>query len=178
MFCTKCGAKLEPDAKDCKKCGQAVSNGDKSEKSNQSLAQPAATPISNQPAAKPKSGFCGSCAAVLAIIIITIILIATFSNYSKNNSSNSSSDGSGSSTTTPKSNSNSKSQDNSTSGQTAPSTQTTKQLYYSASCSNCQSEVCQRSYNYSGYDAGFYQYYKDLCDSCTCADKKSSSVWK
>ncbi|MCX6812273.1 MAG: hypothetical protein NTW79_01435 [Candidatus Berkelbacteria bacterium] len=184
MFCIKCRAKLKAGDKFCKKCGQAVGEA---EEPNQALeSKPAVAPIA-VPAPQPNDDgpmaqkqktakACGSCFGLLVILVVGVICYSGFSNYFKNLSSSSSSS-SGSNKSTGSSSSSTKS--NSSSGQTTtPSTQTTKQLYYSVGCSNCQSFVCQRGYSYAGWDAGIWQYYKDACNSCSCTDVKSQSVWR
>ena len=60
-----------------------------------------------------------------------------------------------------------------------PSQQTTKQLYYSVSCYNCYADGCSRNgYNYGGYSAEYYSYYRNICQNCRCTDFKSQSFWK
>ena len=60
-----------------------------------------------------------------------------------------------------------------------PASQTQKVPYYYANCSTCWNEVCNHSgYSYGGYDSSFYNYYKTLCDSCQCNDKKSGWYYR
>ena len=57
--------------------------------------------------------------------------------------------------------------------------QTTKQLYYSVSCSSCYAEGCpSNGYYYAGYDGGSYAYYYGLCQSCSCSSVVGHSFWK
>lgn len=111
---------------------------------------------------------------ILALFFRLVFFIDDLAEYGKSLPDSSSSS---SSTSTPSSN-----DSNSTENQTAPTTvpdQTTKQLYYSTSCSNCSSPVCNRNgYYYNGYDEQSWLYYKDLCQSCQCLDQKSQSFYK
>lgn len=57
--------------------------------------------------------------------------------------------------------------------------QSTKQLFYSVSCSGCYANGCpSNGYYYEGYDSGSYSYYYFLCQSCSCTSVVGHSFWK
>jgi hypothetical protein len=63
--------------------------------------------------------------------------------------------------------------------QTTPTYEAPKQLYYSISCYGCWADGCPRDgYNYSGYDATYYNYYDNACHLCSCNSINGRSFWK
>jgi hypothetical protein len=63
--------------------------------------------------------------------------------------------------------------------QPTPTQNTEKQLYYAVSCSTCWNEACSHNgYSYGGYDAYYYNYYRTLCQSCSCNNYKAQSLWR
>lgn len=61
----------------------------------------------------------------------------------------------------------------------APSSQSSKQLYYSVSCSTCWNQSCPRNgYSYGGYQEYYYVYYKSLCQACSCNNFRAQSLWR
>ena len=56
---------------------------------------------------------------------------------------------------------------------------TTKQLYYTVSCSSCYASGCNHNgYYYNGLSVDNYNYYRNVCRSCSCTDFKAQSYWR
>jgi len=114
-----------------------------------------------------------ACLAILIAIVVFFRFGPTVSNYLDKY------------TSTSKSSTNTTSQpasQNQSTTKTTPKTTTqptTKQLYYTVSCSSCYASGCNHNgYYYDGLSVDNYNYYRNVCRSCSCTDFKAQSYWR